>query len=219
MVNIQVWQKDENKKIASFTCYENETMTNVHKLEEKYGEIQDTNIEKDTSKKTPMIRYYLSTETHTIIVSMTQYQAERVNDYIASYEAFAKTVNELETENEGDETVEKYLGVKILKNGTEEEVIIEAEDWDEALLIMGSKCAFDDNVQDYTCDLATDEDVARVQANELSEEERAELETRLQHLLMMLYNWKRAYFGVIPKPSKSPYDDEIREIKRKLGEL
>lgn len=117
------------------------------------------------------------------------------------------------------ENLEKYLGVKILKNGNEVEIIIEAEDWDEALLIMGSICAFDDNVDDYTCDLATDEDVARVQANELSEEERKFLELRLEHLLMMLYNWKRAYFGVIPKPSKNPYEDEISEIKRKLGKL
>ena len=128
-----------------------------------------------------------------------------------------ETVEKIETE--GSEKMEKYLGVKTLKNGTEEEVIIEAEDWDEALLIMGSICAFDDNVDDYTCDLATDEDVARVQANELSEEERKFLELRLEHLLMMLYGWKRAYFGVTPKPSKNPYEDEISEIKRKLGKL
>lgn len=117
------------------------------------------------------------------------------------------------------EKIEKYLGVKILKDGTEEEIIIEAEDWDDALLIMGSICAFDDNVDDYTCDLATEEHIARVQANELSEEERKSLELRLEHLLMMLYNWKRAYFGVTPKPTKSPYDDEIREIKAKLGKF
>ena len=117
------------------------------------------------------------------------------------------------------ENLEKYLGVKILKNGNEVEMIIEAEDWDEALLIMGGICAFDDNVDDYTCDLATDEDVARVKANELSEEERKFLELRLEHLLMMLYGWKRAYFGVTPKPSKNPYEDEISEIKRKLGKL
>lgn len=91
MVNIQVWQK--NEKIASFSCYENETMTNVQKLEENYGEIQDTNLEKDTSNKTPIIRYYLSTETHTIIVSMTISQAERVNDYLASYEALVGVFN------------------------------------------------------------------------------------------------------------------------------
>ena len=218
MVNIQVYN-EENKKIETVRCEENETMRNVQKLEDKYGETQVEKIEKDTSKKTPMIRYYLSTETHRIIVSMTIFQAERVNDYLASYEAFAKVYNETETENEGDENVEKYLGVKILKNGTEEEIIIEAEDWDDALLIMGSICAFDDKVDDYTCDLATEEDVARVQANELSEEERTALEERLKILRMSLYNWKRAYFGVTPKPSKSPYDDEISEIKRKLGEL
>ena len=68
---------------------ENETMTNVSKLEDQYGKVQNIVLEKDTSKKTPMIRYHLSTETHTIIVSMTIYQAERVNDYIASYEELA----------------------------------------------------------------------------------------------------------------------------------
>lgn len=213
MVNIQVYEKDGNKKIETVRCGENEIVRHI----EKYGEIQETQIEKDTSKKTTMIRYHISTETHRVIVSMTISQAERVNDYIASYEAFAEVFNE--TETEGDETMEKYLGVKTLKNGTEEEVIIEAEDWDEALLIMGSICAFDDNVDDYTCDLATDEDVARVQANELSEEEKKALEDRLQGLLMMLYNWKRDYFGVTPKPSKSHYDDEISEIKKKLGKL
>lgn len=56
-----------------------------------------------------------------------------------------------------------------------------------------------------------------VEQNKLSVEERKALEERLEILLMSLYNWKRAYFGVIPKPSKSPYDDEINEIKRKLG--
>ena len=214
MVNIQVFK--QNEKIETVRCGENEIVRHI----EKYGEIQETQIEKDTSKKTTMIRYHISTESHRIIVSMTISQAERVNDYIASYEAFAEVFNETEeTETEGSGKMEKYLGVKTLKNGTEEEVIIEAEDWDEALLIMGSICAFDDNVDDYTCDLATDEDVARVQANELSEEEKKALEDRLEGLLMMLYNWKRAYFGVTPKPSKSPYDDEISEIKRKLGEL
>lgn len=110
MVNIQVWQNDENKKIASFSCYENETMTNIQKLEGEYGEVQDTTLEKDTSNKTPMIRYYLLTETHTIIVSMTLYQAERVNDYIASYEAFEEIVNETEIKNEGDEIMNENCG-------------------------------------------------------------------------------------------------------------
>lgn len=112
---------------------------------------------------------------------------------------------------------ENYLCVKILKNGTQEEVIIEAEDWDDALLVIGSICAFDDDVVDYTCDLATDSDVARVEQAE-KEAERKALEDKLEGLLMMQYNYKRASFGCIPRENSTPYDTEIAEIRQKLGD-
>lgn len=209
MVNIQVFK--QNEKIETVRCGENEIVRHI----EKYGEIQETQIEKDTSKKTTMIRYHISTETHRIIVSMTISQAERVNDYIASYEAFAEVFNETETENEGDEKMEKYIGIKYLNTGNRVEMIIEAENWDEAIFKMGSITAFDDRVVDWTCDLATDEDVSSV----AKKEERKALELRLSNLQMMAFEYKKMGFGEHQVVKRTPYDDEISEIRRKLGEL
>ena len=222
MVNIQVWQKDENKKIETVRCDENETMINLEKLENKYGATQHSHIEKDTSKKTTMIRYYRESETHTIIISMSEHQAERVNDYLADYWEFVRLFDDEETEEteteetEGDEQMtEKYIGIKYLNTGNKVVMIIEAEDWDEALLKMGSITAFDDRVVDWTCDLATDEDVASAE----KEEERKALELRLEHLHMMAFEYKKAGFGEHQVVRRTPYDDEIAEIKQKLGEF
>lgn len=103
MVNIQVYEKDANKKIETKRCEENETMVNLEKLEKKYGATEHSHIEKDNSKKTTMIRYYRESETHTIIISMSEWQAERVNEYLADYWEFVRLFDDEETENEGDE--------------------------------------------------------------------------------------------------------------------
>lgn len=97
MVNIQVLN-NENKKIETVRCEENEIMSTMNfDIESKYGETQFDHIERDDSKKTPMIRYYFTTEKdYTVIVSMSIYQAERVNDYLATYEAFCEVFTDEE---------------------------------------------------------------------------------------------------------------------------
>lgn len=107
MVNIQVY--DANKKIETVRCDENETMVNLEKLEKKYGATEHSHIEKDTSKKTTMIRYYRESETHTIIISMSEHQAERVNDYLADYWEFVRLFDDDYTETEGDETMTEKI--------------------------------------------------------------------------------------------------------------
>lgn len=47
--------------------------------------------------------------------------------------------------------------------------------------------------------------------------DRERLEVRLDNLLLMQFRYRKSAFGVIPRERRTPYDEEIEELRTILG--